>query len=57
MSPQDHEKEQFDYGAWLGKADHAIEIGLNPNAVWRLHERVGRVILCEITEHDLGREC
>jgi hypothetical protein len=34
--------DRFDYVAWLRAADRAIDKGLNPNAVWRLHEKFTR---------------
>ena len=33
---------EYDYTTWLRLANRGIENGLNPNAVWRLHEKVAR---------------
>lgn len=33
---------EYSYERWLLVADNGIEKGLNPNAVWRLHEKVAR---------------
>jgi hypothetical protein len=32
----------YEYNRWLCVAENGIEKGLNPNAVWRLHEKVAR---------------
>lgn len=32
----------YEYTRWLRVAENGIEKGLNPNAVWRLHEKVAR---------------
>lgn len=33
---------EYDYERWLRMAENGIDKGLNPSAVWRLHEKVAR---------------
>lgn len=42
-----------DYYAWLRVADRGIEVGMNADAIWRLHERVPWL---SKDDHDVGGE-
>lgn len=54
----DLEIPEWAYYEWLAKAHHAIEhTTLNPDAIWRLHERhARRCYYTEDTTFDLGGE-
>ena len=47
---------EYDYDRWLLVAENGIEKGLNPSAVWRLHEKVGRRQHHDGADYDLGGE-
>lgn len=44
----------WDSTAWLEKAHHALETTkLNPNAIWRLHEKRGRQLYASAPNDDV----
>ena len=55
LPPSPPEPEPYLYKEWLQHADRAIAAGLNPNAIWRLHDKNVKPLHYD-GDHDLGGE-